>query len=124
MPSLPHYSSIPQSPIRESTFEISSENLPIQIKENIAGFEYDLDKEQIYLDIYATEENIKDIFLVGSIEDLSIKYHDVTGKVLLEIIFTGIEDSPGISSSSNYSGEGLLIKKLTFNFKDHIVLLD
>ena len=124
MPSLPHYSSIQQSPIRESTFEISSENLPIQIKENIAGFGYDLDKEQIYLDIYATEENIKDIFLVGSIEDLSIKYHDVTGKVLLEISFTGIEDSPSISSSSNYSGEGLLIKKLTFNFKDHIVLLD
>ena len=123
---LPHFK-IPSSsrdPILKSNFEVFTENLPIQIKENVSGFGYDLGKDEIFLDIYIKEGNLRDIFLVESIKDLSVKYYNRDGKVLLEIGFTGIEDPPIISSFSDYSDVGILTKRLTFTFEDHIVLLD
>lgn len=114
----------PSNPFYKSDFEIFTKNLPVQIKENISGFGYDLGKDEIFLDIYIKDENLRDIFLVGSIGDLSVKYYTRDGKVFLEINFMGIEDPPIISSFSDYSDVGILTKRLTFIFKDHIVFLD
>lgn len=121
---LPPGSKDPSNPFYKSNFEVSAENLPIQIKENISGFGYDLGKNKIFLDIYIKDENLREIFLVEAIKDLSVKYHSQDGKVFLEINFMDIEDSPTISSFSDYSEVGILTKRLTFIFKDYIVLLD
>ena len=112
------------NPIHESNFEVVSKNLPVQIRESVFEFGYDLNKQEIYLEIHACEENIKDIFLIDVIEDLSVKYYNTERKVLIEICFSGIEKSPAIISKSNYKNSGLLTKKLIFTFRDHIVLLD